>query len=78
MSTRVVLYTRDGCHLCEEARTVVEKVCADAGAEWSEVDIDRDALLRGQYSDEVPVVTVDSQVVGFWRIDPQVLRDALR
>jgi hypothetical protein len=37
---RVVLYTRAGCHLCEEARVVVAEVCAAAGEAWVEVDIE--------------------------------------
>ena len=38
--TRVVLYGRAGCHLCDEAREVVRTVCAETGAGWTEVDID--------------------------------------
>ena len=41
--TRVVLYGRAGCHLCDEAREVVRAVCAETGDGWTEVDIDAGA-----------------------------------
>lgn len=37
---RVVLYGRAGCHLCDEARVVVARVCGDVGVAWAEVDVD--------------------------------------
>lgn len=77
MSHRVTFYTRDGCHLCDDARAIVQEVCAQTGSTWLEVDIDTDPLLRDKYGDEVPVVLADDAVVGFWRIDPNILRRAL-
>lgn len=68
---------REGCHLCEPARLIVEDVCAQMGVQWTEVNIDTAPELREKYGDEVPVVTVDGKTVGFWRIDPGVLRGAL-
>lgn len=78
MSARVVLYSRPGCHLCDEARPVVAGVCGDGGAEWVEVNVDTDADLQSRYGDEVPVVTVDGETVAFWRVDADLLRAALR
>ncbi|WP_084074247.1 glutaredoxin family protein [Demequina sp. NBRC 110052] len=77
MSDRVVMYSRVGCHLCAEARGVVQEVCGRQGVSFTEVDVDADAELKERYGDEVPVVTVDGAVVGFWRIDPTVLAHAL-
>ncbi len=77
MTERVVLYSRQGCHLCEEGRGVVSAVCADRGVLWSEIDIDADPELKERYGDEVPVVTVDGETVAFWRIDPTLLATAL-
>lgn len=78
MSVRVVLYTRPGCHLCEEARPVVAAVCDDVQAEWAEVNVDTDPELQSRYGDEVPVVMVDGETAAFWRVDADVLRAALR
>jgi len=77
MSARVTMYTRDGCHLCDDALTVVAAACTASGSDYELVDIDRDPLLRERYGEQVPVVTVDGQTVGFWRIDGDVLREAL-
>lgn len=66
---RVVLYTRDACHLCEDARAVVVQVCESAGARWREVDIDSAPALREKYGEYVPVVEVDGVQQGFWRVD---------
>ncbi|MDN4475337.1 glutaredoxin family protein [Demequina sp. SYSU T00192] len=77
MPARVMLYTRVGCHLCEDARDVVAAACAALEQDWEEVDIDADPELRARYGDEIPVATVDGETVGFWRIDPERLRGAL-
>ena len=74
---RMVLYGRAGCHLCEEARSLVAAVSADTGAAWAEIDVDDDAELAERYSDLVPVVTVDGVQQGYWRIDAERLRRAL-
>lgn len=79
--TRVVLYGRVGCHLCDEARDVVRTVCDETGADWSEVDIDaaggsgRD--LVAELGELVPVVEVDGVQQGYWRIDANRLRRTL-
>lgn len=74
---RVALFTRPGCHLCDEARPVVAAVCRGAGESFTEHDVDADERLRRLYTDQVPVVTVDGVVVDFWRVDARRLRDRL-
>ena len=77
MSARVTLYSRAGCHLCDEARVVVARVCADLGETFEEVDIDADDALRERFTDEVPVTFVDGRQHDFWRVSEQRLRAAL-
>lgn len=77
MPPRITLYTRAGCHLCEEARGVIEQVCAELGEEYAEVDIDADPELVARFTDEVPVTFVDGRQHDFWRVDPVRLRAAL-
>ena len=74
---RVTFYTRAGCHLCDEARVVVERVCADLGERFEEVDIDADPELRERFTDEVPVTFVDGRQHDFWRVSETRLRAAL-
>ncbi|MBA2955611.1 glutaredoxin family protein [Nocardioides sp. MAH-18] len=74
---RVTLYSRPGCHLCDDARVVIERVCADLGTSYVEVSIDDDPVLRERYGEEIPVTLVDGRQHDFWRVDEQRLRAAL-
>lgn len=74
---RVVLLGRSGCHLCEEAREVVERVAADLGVPWEERSIDDDPELLERYAEQIPVTLVDGRQHDFWRVDERRLRDAL-
>ncbi|NBM18575.1 glutaredoxin family protein [Streptomyces sp. GC420] len=73
----VTLIGRPGCHLCEDAQRVVEKVCAETGAVWESKDITQDAELHRKYWEEIPVVLVDGKQHTFWRVDENRLRRAL-
>ncbi len=74
---RVTLYSRPGCHLCDDARVVVERVCADLGEEYVEVDItDDDDLLR-QFQVEIPVTFVDGEKLDVYWVREDRLRSAL-
>lgn len=78
MPTRTVeLLSRAGCHLCDDARRLVERVTAEAGVGWTETDVDADPSLRAEFGDLVPVVRVDGRELGYWRIDEGRLRRAL-
>lgn len=56
---------------------MVRAVCAGRGLDWVEVDVDADPALVQAYGELVPVVLVDGEQVGYWRIDPDRLRAAL-
>lgn len=75
---RVTLYGRPGCHLCDDARAVIEAVCAELGEAYTEVDVDEDPALLDRYAEEIPVTLVDGRQHDFWRVDPDRLRAALR
>jgi glutaredoxin len=74
---RVVVLTRSGCHLCEQAIEVIETICAETGDSYEERNVDRDPQLQRQYGDQVPVTFVDGRQHDFWRVDPDRLRAAL-
>jgi glutaredoxin len=78
MPHRITLLSRDGCHLCDDARQLVRRVAAEVGSPWDETDVDGDPALRAEYGDLVPVVLVDGKEHGYWRIDEARLRRALR
>jgi glutaredoxin len=77
VTARVLLYSKPGCHLCDEARVVVERVCAEAGEEYAEVDISTSEALMADYGEQIPVTFVDGQQHDFWRVDAVRLRRAL-
>jgi glutaredoxin len=80
MTARVVLYSKPGCHLCDDARTVVAQVCGELGEAFEEVDITAGAAadrLTRAYGEEIPVTFVDGEQHDFWRVDPDRLRAAL-
>ena len=76
-SRTVELLSRADCHLCDDARRLVERVTAEAGVGWTETDVDADPALRAEFGDLVPVVRVDGKELGYWRIDEGRLRRAL-
>ena len=57
--TVVVLYGRDGCCLCQDAREVLERVRRRRDFELSERDIEQDGALHRAYLERIPVVTID-------------------
>jgi hypothetical protein len=74
MSARVLLFGKPGCHLCDEARAVVESVCADLGESFDEVSILDDPDLLSRYGEQIPVTLVDGRPHDFWRVDADRLR----
>jgi glutaredoxin len=80
VTARVVLYSKPGCHLCDDARAVVAQVCAELGESFDEVDITAGpeaGRLTRAYGEEIPVTFVDGRQHDFWRVDPDRLRSAL-
>lgn len=74
---RVTLYSKPGCHLCDDARAVVARVCAELGEGFEEHSILDDPALLERYREEIPVTLVDGRQHDFWRVDPVRLRAAL-
>jgi glutaredoxin len=76
-AARVLLYSKPGCHLCDEARSVIERVCAQTGTAYEEVDITVEPALMKAYGEQIPVTFVDGAQHDFWRVDEQRLTAAL-
>jgi glutaredoxin len=66
----VTLYTRAGCHLCDEAKAVITPLLSRFGATLREIDVDRDPVLRERYTNDVPVIFIGSQLFAKHRVDP--------
>lgn len=74
---RVRLYSRPGCHLCDDARVVIAAVCDEMEETFEEVSIDDDPALRERFGEEIPVTFVDGRQHDFWRVSADRLRAAL-
>jgi glutaredoxin len=74
---RITLLGRPGCHLCDDARLVIERVAADLGVGWEERDITASPDDMKEYWDKIPVIFVDGVQVDFWRVSEARLRTAL-
>ena len=74
----VTLYTRPGCHLCDEARAVIDSLSDSHGPfDLREVDIESTPELHTRFLERIPVVEVDGEPVSELHVDAQALSDAL-
>ena len=74
----VTLYTRLGCHLCEEAKAAMIPLLKEFAASLREVNIDEDAVLRERYGSDVPVIFLGARKVAKHRVDLEQFRRQLR
>lgn len=84
MSIELTLLSKPGCHLCEEARDVIDGVMQEFSAanpntplNLKEINILDDEALRVRYSEEIPVLLINDKVHNYWRIDDERLMRAL-
>lgn len=73
----VTVVSRQGCHLCEVAEAEVERICAELNVPWEITDVDADPELRAEYGEHVPVILIDGEEHGYWRVEEARLRAAL-
>ena len=79
MSKELTLISKPGCHLCDDARAVIQEVIKDfPEVQFSELNMLDDQELIDAYSEEIPVVLIDGKQHSFWRVDSQRLRSALK
>ena len=74
----VVLYTRAGCHLCDEAKAQLQILMKTVAFELREIDIDTNPDLQRRYNDEVPVIFIHGRKAFKYRIDPSQFLKRLR
>jgi glutaredoxin len=73
----VTIYSRPGCHLCEEAKAQIAPLLAEFSAYLTEIDIDRDPELRARYDYDVPVIFLGSRKAAKHRVDLRQFRRQL-
>jgi glutaredoxin len=67
--TRVTLYTRAGCCLCDQAKEVLAAAGRRAAFAYEEIDIDRHPEYLALYNEEVPVIAIDGLKAFKYRVD---------
>lgn len=77
MPPPVILYTRQDCHLCDDAATMLGHLAPELHFTVTTIDIDTDEAFFARYNDVVPVIVVGEKVVAVAPVDREVLREAL-
>jgi glutaredoxin len=73
----VTLYGKPGCHLCDEAREVVERVRAEHPFDLREVDVSLDPGLNREYGERIPVLSVNGEELFDFFVEEAVLVERL-
>jgi len=71
---RLTIYSRPGCHLCDEMKAVVTRVGRRIAIDLEEVDISGNPDLEARYGLEIPVLMVDGRKAAKYRISEEDLR----
>jgi glutaredoxin len=74
----VTLYTRPGCHLCDDARAAIERVRERAPFRLVEIDIESDDALHRTYLERIPVVELDGEELFEYFVDEAMLAARVR
>jgi len=74
----LTIYSRPGCHLCDEMKKQIAPFVMKFRANLREVNIDNDPILRQRYNEEVPVLFLGSRKVAKYSVDMEQLRAQLQ
>jgi glutaredoxin len=74
----ITIYSRPGCHLCEEAKQQIAPLLKEFGARLTEINIDEDPELCSRYDYDVPVIFLGARKAAKHRVDPVQFRRQLR
>ena len=77
-SIALTLYSRPGCHLCDEMEEIVRPIARELGCSLEDVDISGDAGLEARFGHEVPVLVVNGRKAFKYRVTERELRRRLR
>jgi glutaredoxin len=69
----VTLYSRPGCHLCDEAREALRRLSAQAPFALDEVNIETSEELHARYLERIPVVALDGEELSDYVVDEAAL-----
>ena len=73
----VTIYSRPGCHLCDQMKAVVERVARSVAIVLQEIDVSTDPALEARYGGEIPVLLVEGTKAAKYRVTEAELRRIL-
>jgi len=73
----VTLYSRPGCHLCDEARAALERIRANQPFRLHEIDVESDEALLKRYLERIPVIALEGAELFDHFVDEETLRRKL-
>jgi glutaredoxin len=73
----VTVYSRHGCHLCEDAIATLESMREELAFTIDVIYIDGNPELEKLYGNEVPVVHINGEHHDFYKVDPERFRSSL-
>ncbi len=74
----VTVYSKPGCHLCEDALRVLERIQQSAAFELQEINIQHDPALLAEYGEQIPVVLLNGEFLSEYTVDEDRLRQLLK
>ncbi len=77
MSNLITIYSRRGCHLCENAEATLESLKDDLNFSIEVIYIDGDSNLEKLYGNDVPVIHIDGEHHDFYKVDPIRFKSSL-
>jgi glutaredoxin len=75
--TQITIYSRTGCHLCDDAQKILESMQKELNFDIEVIDIDESTELIKLYGDQVPVIHIDGLHHDFYKVDPDRFRSSL-
>jgi len=77
MKAKVVIFSRQNCHLCHEAEKIVREVLSEISFELEVINIDGNAELESLYGEEVPVTMINGAKHDYFRVDKKRFSEAV-
>ena len=77
MKPHVIIYSRPGCHLCDEAKAAITSAGCDDQFTLEEINIESDDELLRKYKYDIPVITIDGLETFIHRLTPQEFRQKI-
>jgi glutaredoxin len=77
MKAKVVIFSRQNCHLCHEAEKIIREVLLEISFDLEVINIDGNAELESLYGEEVPVTMINGAKHDYFRVDKKRFSEAI-